>query len=131
MVKFKLKIIKLILHTELTNFLSSLSSILGPIGININLFFQEYNKRIKLKNNIDLPLHIIVYNDKSYVLNFNLIYTSFFFITKLQKVFKKKQNKQYLIKKFSFLKQIKLFPKSNISICKTIKATLNSFYNIN
>ncbi|KFG27563.1 putative transmembrane protein, partial (apicoplast) [Toxoplasma gondii GAB2-2007-GAL-DOM2] len=42
MVKFKLKIIKLILHTELTNFLSSLSSILGPIGININLFFQEY-----------------------------------------------------------------------------------------
>nr|QDC33673.1 ribosomal protein L11 [Neospora caninum] len=131
MVKFKLKIIKLILHTELTNFFSSLSSILGPIGININLFSQEYNKRIKLKKNIDLPLHIIIYNDKSYTLNFNLIYTSFFFITKLKKVFRKKQNKQYLIKKFSNLKQIKLFPKSNISICKTIKATLSSFYNIN
>ncbi|PFH30588.1 putative ribosomal protein L11 (apicoplast) [Besnoitia besnoiti] len=130
MAKFKLKIIKLILHTELTSFFSSLSSILGPIGINVNFFCQEYNKRVKFKKNIFLPLHIIIYNDKSYTLKFNTIYTSFFFNTKLKKIFEK-NNKKFLIKKFSFLKQIQLFPKSNIDICKTVKATLNSFYHIN
>lgn len=131
MIKFKFKIIKLILYTETIKFSSLVSSILGPIGININLFYQEYNNYIRFKKGIFLPIYIIIYKDKSFKLNFNIVSTSYFFLTKLKDKLQKKNNKKYLIKKFSYLKQIKLFPNTSIKIQKTINSTLNSFYKLN
>lgn len=129
MLKFKFKIIKLILNTELTN-TSSLSSILGPIGINPNLFYQEYIKYISFKKKILLPVSIIVFNDKSFVIKFNMISTSFFFLNKFKELWKKKENKKYLLNKFISLKQIQLFPITKRKISKIINSTLNSYYNI-
>ncbi|PHJ25380.1 ribosomal protein l11 (apicoplast) [Cystoisospora suis] len=131
MIKFKFKIIKLILYTETIKFSSLVSSILGPIGINLNLFYQQYNNYIKFKKDIFLPIYVIIYKDKSFKLNFNTVSTSFFFLTKLKNKLSKTNNKKYLIKKFSYLKQIKLFPNTNIKIYKTVNSTLNSFYNLN
>lgn len=127
MLKFKFKIIKLILNTELTN-TSSLSSILGPIGINPNLFYKEYIKYISFKKKILLPVSILIFNDKSFTIKFNIISTSFFFLNKFKNLWKKKENKKYLLKKFIFLKQIQLFPITKIKICKIVKGTLSSYY---
>nr|QEM01649.1 50S ribosomal protein L11 [Nephromyces sp. ex Molgula occidentalis] len=47
---------------------SSLGSILGPYGINIVKFWQEYNILTKSFLNLQVPVIITIYTDKSYTL---------------------------------------------------------------
>nr|QEM01821.1 50S ribosomal protein L11 [Nephromyces sp. ex Molgula occidentalis] len=47
---------------------SFLGSILGPYGINIIKFCQEYNLLTKSFLNLQVPVIVIIYSDKSYKL---------------------------------------------------------------
>nr|QEM01910.1 50S ribosomal protein L11 [Nephromyces sp. ex Molgula occidentalis] len=48
---------------------SILSSILGPYGINLINFCKEYNKITFLYKNLQIPVIIFIYSDKTFLLN--------------------------------------------------------------
>nr|QEM01590.1 50S ribosomal protein L11 [Nephromyces sp. ex Molgula occidentalis] len=115
MLKKIIKIIKLQLKASKATPTSFLGSILGPYGINIIKFCQEYNNLTKLFVNLQVPVIIIIYSDKSYKLKLKTP-TTYSLIKKysieINKKFLNKENIYEIIKlkekDFSLLSFIKL-----------------------
>lgn len=85
MLKVRFKIIKLILNTEKAT-TAYISNMLGPIGINPHLFYNKYMNYTFFKKKIKLPVDILIFSDKSFIIQFNLVSTSFLFLTKFQQL---------------------------------------------